>query len=605
MVINEPFGLIHLRSGHIPGNEAMNPEPVRNPLRPFIAMMRRHWPAMAIGGLLSLLAALASIGLLSLSGWFIAATAYAGLNVATAKAFNFFLPSIGVRLFAMIRTAARYGERVICHDATFRILETLRTWCYKRLEPLSPARLGKHHSGDLLTRIITDIDTLDNLYLRVLTPTVVAAVVAALLVGFIARFSPLMAVVCGALLLLGGAGIPLVADLAARTAARRLNADMSHLRTTLVDGVQGLAALLACGAEGRYMQRIGDRHQALIRSEKRISHVTGWSQALVGIIGGLSVVAVLYIGVRLVSIGTLSGPHLALLALAVMAGFEAVVPLSNAYPHLGQTRKAARRLHEVTSAVPAVTFVADVEPAAPEGRLAFDGITFGYDPARRPVLEDIDFEIEPGQHIAVMGATGAGKSTLLYLLSRFEDPGRGEIRLDRRPLKSLSEETLRARLCIVTQKAHIFNGTIRSNLTLANPDADANALAEALSIVQLTDLVHALPDGLDTWIGEGGQMLSGGQARRIAIARALLSPAPIWALDEPTEGLDSETAKAMMTGLLDRARGKTVMMVAHRSESLERMDQVILLASGRVAAMGTPQYLQRNDALYRRLISTG
>jgi ATP-binding cassette subfamily C protein CydC len=219
------------------------------------------------------------------------------------------------------------------------------------------------------------------------------------------------------------------------------------------------------------------------------------------------------------------------------------------------------------------------------------------------VLEDIDFEVEPGQHIAVMGATGAGKSTLLYLLSRFEDPFCGEIRLDRRPLKSLSEETLRARLCIVTQKAHIFNGTLRDNLMLANPDADTNALAEALSTVRLTDLVHALPDGLDTWIGQGGQMLSGGQARRLTIARALLSPAPIWALDEPTEGLDSETAKAMMTRLLDRARGKTVLMVTHRLEAAEQMDRVILLASGRIEAMDTPCNLFTHNALYRRSIS--
>lgn len=579
--------------------------PVRKPLRPFIAMMRRHWLAMAIGGLLSLVATLATIGLLSLSGWFIAATAFAGLQVATAKAFNFFLPSIGVRLFAMVRTAARYGERVICHDATFRILETLRTWCYKRLEPLSPARLGKHHSGDLLTRIITDIDTLDNLYLRVLTPTVVAVMVVALLAGFLVYFSPLMAVLCGGLLILGGAGIPFIADLAARSAAQRLNAEMARLRTTLVDGIQGLAALLACGAEAHYIQRITDRHQALIRSEKRLSHVTGWTQALVGLISGLSVVGVLFIGVRLVSNGALSGPHLALLALAVMAGFDAVVPLSNAYQYLGQTRKAARRLHEVSSAEPAVTFVAEAEPAAPNGRLEFDGVTFGYDQARRPVLEEICFEVEPGQQIAVMGATGAGKSTLLYLLSRFEDPSSGEIRLDRRPLKSLSEETLRARMCIVTQKAHIFNGTIRDNLMLANPKAAPNALAEALSAVRLTDLVNALPDGLNSWVGASGKMLSGGQARRLTIARALLSPAPIWALDEPTEGLDSETARAMMDRLLDRKRRKTVLMVTHRPEAVEQMDRVILMEAGRVAAIDTPLSLRKHNALYRRLINKG
>ncbi|MEJ2157603.1 MAG: thiol reductant ABC exporter subunit CydC [Desulfobacteraceae bacterium] len=581
----------------------MKSEPVRNPLRPFIAMMRRHWSAMAVGGLLSLLATLASIGLLSLSGWFIAATAYAGLEVAAAKAFNFFLPSIGVRLFAMMRTAARYGERVICHDATFRILETLRTWCYNRLEPLSPARLSRHHSGDLLTRIITDIDTLDHLYVRVLTPTAVSAMVVGLLVGFIGHFNPPMAALCGGLLVVGGAGIPFFADRAARSAAQRLNVEKGRLRTALVDGIQGLAALLACGAENQFMQRISDGHNALIRTEQRLSHVTGWTHALTGMVGGLAVVGVLFIGVRLISTGMLTGPLLALLVLAVMAGFDAVAALPNAYQYLGQTFKAAARLHEVTSADPAVAFVTEGDPVNLDGRLGFDGVTFGYDSNQQTVLREITFAIEPGEHIAVMGATGAGKSTLLYLLSRFEDPDSGVIRLDGRPLKSLTEEVLRAHLCIVTQKAHLFNGTIRDNLMLANPQADTNALAEALSAVQLATAVNALPDGLDTWVGESGKMLSGGQARRLTIARALLSSAPIWALDEPTEGLDTETATAMMDRLLERRRRKTMIMVTHRSEAVEQMDRVILLASGRIAAIDSPHNLQRHSTLYRRLMN--
>lgn len=581
----------------------MNNERGRWPLLPFIAMMRRHWPAMAIGGLLSLVATLAAIGLLSLSGWFIAATAYAGLNVVTAKAFNFFLPSIGVRLFAMTRTAARYGERVICHDATFRILETLRTWCYTRLEPLSPARLGKHHTGDLLTRIITDIDTLDNLYLRVITPSAVAVVVFVLLVSFVGHFSPVMALFCGGMLIAGGLVVPHLADRAARSAARRLNEETASLRTTIVDGIQGLAALLACGADGPYIEKVNDRHEALIQSEKRLSHVTGLTNALLGLVSGLAVVGVLFLGVGLVSTGALSGPHLALLALAVMAGFDAVMPLSNAYQYLGQTRKAAVRLHEVTAAEPAVTFPAEAVPMNLKGALEFDRVTFGYAQSERPVLQDISFRIEPGQHTAIMGATGAGKSTLLYLLARFEDPAMGEVRLHREPLATLTEETLRSNLCIVNQKAHIFNGTIRKNLQMADPHADTDALNGALEAVQLADFIKALPDGLDTWVGESGQMLSGGQARRLTIARAVLSPANIWALDEPTEGLDTETAKAMMRQLLDRRRNKTVIMVTHRPEAVAQMDRVVVLEAGRVAAMDTPQKLRKHHALYRRLIS--
>ncbi len=557
---------------------------------------------MMIGGLLSLLAMLAAIGLLSLSGWFIAATAYAGLQVATAKAFNFFLPSIGVRLFAMTRTLARYGERVISHDATFRILETLRTWCYNRIEPLSPARLGRHHTGDLLTRIITDIDTLDNLYLRVLTPTAVAIAVVAMLVGFIGYFDTKMAILSGVLFIVGGALIPFFADLAARTAAQKLNEETAKLRTTLVDGIQGLATLLACGADARHLQRISGRHLALIRSETRLSHVTGLTTALMGLVSGLAVVGVLFIGVKLLSDGDLSGPHLALIVLAVMAGFDAVIPLPNAFQYLGQTRKAAARLHEVTNVPPAVTYPATPAPQALPGSMAFNGVYFSYARTDRPVLENIRFAVEPGEHIAVMGATGTGKSSLLYLLSRFEDPAKGEIRIGGYLLSELSEEALRANLCIVAQQAHIFNGTIRDNLLLANPGAGDHALDEALSAVQLTDVVGALPDGLDTWVGEAGRMLSGGQARRLTIARAVLSQAPIWAMDEPTEGLDTETAEAMMHRLLDRGRRKTVIMVTHRPEAVERMDRVVVMETGRVAAIDTPKNLQQRNALFRRLI---
>ncbi len=583
----------------------VNPQPLRRPLLPFMGMIRRHWLAMTVGALLSLLAALAAIGLLSLSGWFIAAAAFAGLETATAKAFNFFLPSIGVRLFAMIRTLARYGERVISHDATFRILETLRTWCYTRLEPLSPARLGRHHTGDLLTRIITDIDTLDNLYLRVLTPTTVAALIFFLLVGFVSRFSPVMALLCGGLLILGGVVIPRFAHRSARSAAQRLNEETAGLRTTLVDGIQGLAALMACSAEQRFRETVNQRHGALIRTEIRLSHITGLTHALTGLVGGLAVTGVLFIGVGLVSQGALSGPHLVLLTLAVMAGFDAVAPLANAYQYLGRTRKAAVRLHEVTTAEPAVTFTGKETRHTLNDGLAFDGVTFSYGQTGAAILDEVRFEIAPEEHLAVMGTTGAGKSSLLYLLSRFEDPSKGEITIGGRPLASLPEEVLRSRLCIVTQQAHIFNGTIRQNLLLANPEADAGALAEALAAVQLEDFVGGLPDGLETWIGESGRLLSGGQARRLTIARAVLSSAPIWALDEPTEGLDTETADAMMRALLNRGRRKTVMMVTHRPEAIERMDRVMVLESGRVAAIGTPGELRTNCALYRRLINDG
>ena len=582
----------------------MNPEPGRKPSL-FLGMIRHHWPSMALGGILSLLAALAAIGLLSLSGWFIAATAYAGLNVTTAKAFNFFLPSIGVRLFAMMRTGARYAERLVSHDATFRMLETLRTWYYERLEPLAPARLAQHHSGDLLTRIITDIDTLDNLYLRVVSPSAVAVAVVALLVGFIGYVQPWIALYSGCLLVVAGVGVPIFADHAARSAARQLNVRTALLRTTLVDAIHGLAAILTCGAQNRHLEQVHQRHWDLVRSQAKMSHVTGISNAMMGLLSGLAVVGTLYIGVGAVAAGTISGPHLVLLVLAVMAGFEVVVPLSNAYQYLGQTRKAAGRLREVTQVPPAVTFPAtSIHPPRNDqqnNQIEFDEVSFKYAPTDPHALKNISFTILPQNRTAIMGATGSGKSTLLYLLSRFENPSSGNIRLGHCSLDTFSERSLRKRICIVDQKTHIFNGTLRDNLLLADPEADEATLMEALSAVELTDFVNQLPNGLRTWVGEAGRLLSGGQARRLAIARAVLSSAPIWAFDEPTEGLDSATAQAMMTNLITRGRDKTVIMITHRPEAIEQMDQVILLEAGGIAAVGSPGSLRKQSALYGRL----
>ncbi len=571
-------------------------------LRPFIAIIGRHWPAMLLGTLLSLLAALAAIGLLSLSGWFLAASAYAGLNATTALAFNFFFPSIGVRLFAITRTLARYSERIVCHEATFRILETLRGWCYRRIEPLVPARLSRFHSGDLLSRIITDIDTLDNLYLRVLSPTIVVGVTVAMLVGFVAYYNLLIAMTTAVVLLLAGLALPLTADVMARPAARQLNRQFASLRSHVADGLHGLAALLSCGAQADYLQRLDQRHQALIRHQRQMSRVTGITAGMMHLLSGIAVLATLYIGVPAVVQGSLSGPILALLCLAVMAGFEIVAVLPNAYQFLGQTRKAAVRLLEVTRTAPAVVFPIHADPEPSDYPLEFRGVSFRYRAAGQDAVHNLDFQIPHGRRTAIMGTTGAGKSTLIYLLARFEDPRRGEIRLAGRPLTEYSEEFLRRLVCIIDQRAHLFNGTLRDNLLITAPGATDAEIQQALVMVQLDEFTAQLPAGLDTWVGEAGRLLSGGQSRRLAVARAVLSAAPIWVFDEPTEGLDAGTADAMLSMLLEQGRGRTIIMITHRSEAIDQMDEVLILEQGRMTARGSPARLKAGNAVFRKLM---
>jgi len=555
-------------------------------LIPFIAMLGRHWKAMILGTGLALLAAAAAIGLLSLSAWFLAASALAGMNVATAQVFNFFFPSVGVRLLALVRTAARYGERIVSHDATFRILETLRVWCYRRIEPLVPARLSRLHSGDLLSRIITDVDTLDNLYLRVLSPSAVALLVTFSMVLFIGRFNHPIALLAAVALLVAGAGIPALAQHLARTAARRLNDRTADLRTALVECIHGLAALLSCSGERRFLAHLDARHQDLVKNQARMSRITGLTAAMMSLTSGLAMAATLWIGVSAVKSGILSGPHLAMLTLAVMAAFDSVAMLPTAYQYLGQTRRAAARLHGVIDMPPAVGYPRQSCSADGGLDIEFRGVDFRYAGSRRQVLENIDLHIAAGARVAVMGGTGAGKSTLLYLLARFEDPSRGEIRLGRRPLTGFTEADLRRSICIIDQRAHIFSGTIRDNLILARPEADDEDLWKALAVVRLDEFVRSLPDGLQTWVGEAGRLLSGGQARRLAVARAVLSDAPAWILDEPTEGLDRDTADAMIKALLERGRDRTVIVVTHQPEAIRQMDQVVVLQDGQIVACG-------------------
>jgi ATP-binding cassette, subfamily C, bacterial CydCD len=549
----------------------------------FVGMLGRHWRSLALGTGLSFLATGTAIGLLSLSGWFLAASAVAGMQAASAQAFNFFYPSVAVRILAMARTLTRYGERVVSHDATFRVLETLRTWCYRRIEPLVPARIGRLHSADLLSRITTDIDTLDNLYLRVLSPTVVAAVIIGLLFCFISRFDFHIALVAVAALLLGGAGIPVLAQRMALPSAQRLNERMADLRSAVVDGIHGMAALLSCGAEDSFLRRLENRHAALVREQRRMSRITGMTAAFLGLTAGLATMTTLYLGVAATAAGSLTGPQLAMLVLAVMAAFESVNPLPVAYQYLGQTRMAAARLHAVTQGPAAVEYPRQTKD--PKGAWDIDlrGVTFYYQDAHRPALDDIDLHIPAGRHLAVMGDTGAGKSTFLYLLARFEDPREGCIRLAGQPLAAFAEENLRQAICIIDQRSHIFSGTIADNLLLARPEARAEELWHALEGVGLHDFVRSLPDKLETWVGEAGRLLSGGQARRLAVARAFLSEAPIWVLDEPTEGLDAQTAHAMVQTLRRRGKTRTIIVVTHQGDIARKLDEVIFLQEGRIA----------------------
>lgn len=560
---------------------------------------------MAAGTFCGLLATLSAVGLLSLAGWFLSATAFAGLTVAGARVFNFFLPSIGVRMFAILRTVARYAERIVSHDATFRILASLRSWFYRHLEPLAPARLARYRSGDILSRIISDIDALDNLYLRVLSPSVVAALMALIILFFLWLFDPTIALCTVFFLLLAGVVVPMSAGRAGARAGEELALRTASLRTRMVDGIQGLPELLVFGAHRSHLDAVGHDIRKLVDIQRCMSHISGLSIAWVTLLAGVAVLMALYLGAGLVNRGELGGPSLALVGLAVLASFEAVLPLPAAYLFLGRTREAGRRLLEIVDTEPDIAFPDPSDRCVENFDLKFEQVSFRYLPEAPPAISEVDFIVPRGRRVAIVGETGSGKSTLVNLLVRFWNPDSGRILLGGEDICTLSEPVLRRSIAVVSQQAHMFNASIRDNLLLARPEAGEEELRDALAVAQLLDFVNDLPDGLDTWIGESGKLVSGGQARRLAVARAVLYDAPLWVLDEPTEGLDTITESDMMQAVHERTQGRTVLLITHRLVDLERMDTILVLERGRIVAQGTHEELlqskQRYAAMHARI----
>lgn len=569
--------------------------------RPFVALLLAHWKRMAAGTLLGLITLASSVALLALSGWFLSAAAQAGLTSTAAQMFNYYLPGIGLRMFAISRTLGRYVERIVSHDATFRMLESLRVWFFLCIEPLAPARLLSFRSGDVLNRIVADIDALDNLYLRVISPTLAACGLGVLLTIFLSFYAPLIALTTLAFMFFAGFALPAVAGVMGASHGRNLARLTAGLRTAIVEGVQGLPELLMYGRDQQYVEQIGRANRALVTAQRRMSHLRGASIAGLLMVTGIAVLAVLYQGALLVYQGHMHGAILAMITLAVMAAFDGLMPLPAAYQYLGRTQEAARRLLEMVGLAPAVVFPEGTCDRPSRFDLSFKGVGFRYAENAPFALKGIDFQVPAGSRFAIIGQTGAGKSTLAHLAVRFWDPYEGSITVGSMDIRRFSEGVLRRSVSLVSQQAHLFSASVRNNLLLGKPEAEEVDLWQVLDAVRLGDFVRALPQGLDTWVGESGRLISGGQARRLAVARAILHDAPIWILDEPTEGLDGETEKIVLDTLFGATLGKTVLLITHRLLGLERMDRILIMENGRIIEQGTHAELGRGRTRYARL----
>jgi len=561
-----------------------------------LRLARRYRAWMALGALISTVTMLANVGLMAVAGWFIAAMAVAGTAGALM---NYFLPSALIRSFAIVRTGGRYLERLVTHEATFRLLSELRVWFYQSIEPLAPARLQHTRGSDLLGRIQADVDTLHHAYLRVLVPALVAMVGVTAVTIVLSLYDVSLGGLVLVLLLLAGVVIPCVMRRMGERPGSALVEARTDMRSAVVDGLQGMGELRIYGAAGRQAQRIDGLSVRLGVAHRRLSGLSGISEGMVGLCASLAMWGTVVIAVALVARGTLQPPDLPMLALLVLASFEAVGPLPLAFQKLGETFAAARRLFELVDAQPEVAAVHTPSPQPRDTSIAMRGVRLRYEARGRWALDGLDLHLGAGTRTAIVGPTGAGKSSILRLLLRFWEYQEGEILLGGHDLRSYQPEDVRNLIAVVSQDTHLFNTTILENLRIAAPDADEQSIVRAAQAAQIHDFIVALPDGYRTYVGEAGVRLSGGQARRVAIARALLKNAPILLLDEPTEDLDPQTERAVLEAIDRLMAGRTVLLITHRLAALEdRVDEVLVLESGRIVERGSPGALTRAGGRY-------
>ncbi|MGE3275533.1 MAG: thiol reductant ABC exporter subunit CydC [Vicinamibacterales bacterium] len=571
---------------------------------PWLALARLARPLarrLAAGAVLMALTIAASVALMGTSGWLIASAALqpplAALQVAI----------VGVRFFGIARGVARYAERLVSHDATLRLLARLRVRVFRGLAPLVPGLWRRHASGDVLTRLMADVDVVDHAYLQVAGPFTAAIAVTLLATWIVGTIDTGAALLVGAGLALGGVALPALAwRLGHRAEAERV-ATTADLQASLVDGVQGAADLLAFGAAGRHVAHVEALAARAGRAQAAADRATAFGTSATGALADLSAVAVIAWLAPAVAAGDVSGVQLTVAALVTLAAFEAVAPLPGAAQSLAATRAAALRLFPPpgeTAAPLARVVGASDDGGSPAGTtLDVRDLAFRYPGAAAVALDGVSLTLEPGRLIGLAGDSGSGKSTLVQLLLRFYEPSGGTILLDGVYLTDVDEATLRRSIGWMAQRTDIFTGTLAENLRLAQPGADDRALLDALGRAGLGDTVAGWPDGLATWIGEQGATLSGGERQRLALARVLLGNAPIVLLDEPASQVDAATARLIADEARRLAGRRAVLLVSHRIDALAAADEIVVLEGGRVVERGGFDALvSRPDGRFRRLL---
>ena len=570
-------------------------------LLPFLRLFKFAKLPLFLGLVLMITGLASSIGLLTTSGWFLAATAIAGLGTL----FNFFYPSASVRGLAIGRTLFRYFEKLVTHDATFRILAKLRVQVFEKIIPLSPAVLNRYRNSDLLNRLVSDVDTLDSLYLRLIAPFITAIfVILAMCIGLSFINAPL-ALGLGVSLLLLVLIIPTVFYQLGKKFGDKLVHSRALYRTQFLEFIQAQAELLLFNAEDKLKDNMAKTEANWQADQQKEANLSGFSTAFSLFLNGLIIAAMLWFSSQ-AEFGNdeYRMAFIALFTFAALASFEILMPLGSAFLHIGQVIASAERVTDIIEQQPLVTF---------NGKAEFDqnattlietkDLSFTYPERQNRALENLNLTIQKGKKVAILGKTGSGKSTLLQLLVRNYDANQGQLFLAGKPIADYAEDTLRSQFCFLTQRVHVFSDTLRQNLQFASAvNISDEKMIEVLNQVGLGKLLEQ-EQGLNIWLGDGGRPLSGGEQRRLGLARILLNDAPILLLDEPTEGLDRETERQILRLILAHAENKTLIMVTHRLTAIEQFDELCVIDEAKLIEKGTyAELLQLEKGFFKQLV---
>lgn len=536
---------------------------------------------------------LAGIGLMSTSGYLISRAAQRPMIV------DLFMVTAGVRFFGISRAVVRYFERVVSHDLTFKILHSMRVDLYRKFDSFSQKWLMGRRSGDLLSGIVSDIETLQNVYLRIISPVIVAAVISILTFAGLAFFDIIIAVTALGFLVFNGVAVPYLSLKLARGRGKKDITTRTQVKIFLVDRLQGLQDLLWMGRKKDTLHEFDSLQNKLDDIETRNAGTSGITEGLNTLLSHLAMFTVLILAIPLVINGDIKGVWLAALALGVLSSFEAVQGLANAFIQFENSQEASERVFSMAeSGKYLVVSENQNQIEVPQGKfqIGFRNVSFSYN-TENITLNDISFDITAGSRTAVVGPTGSGKSTLLNLLLAFWKPDQGQILANDKSIYELDIEQLRKKFGVMSQDAYIFNRSLRENLLIANPDATDDQLRAVLHKVGLGEFAV----NLDIQPGTQGMRFSGGERQLIALARVFLKESDFWIFDELTAHMDVGTERKVLDTIWSNLGDKSLLMITHRLVTMEKMDQIIVMDKGRIAEAGTHSELMQEKSLYARM----